>query len=271
MRILLVLSFVGSLALGAAPASALEPTPVTPENPDAVVSEPPAWAPWDALLAEHTTEVTDVAGVRVDYAAIARDPRWAALLGALATADAPRTRAERLAFWVNVYNVLAIDVVLQNLPLDSIRDAGSFLRPIWDRPAGRAAGRDVSLGEIEHEILRPLGDPRIHAAIVCASTSCPSLPREAFRAARLDAQLDASVQRFLADPRKGARVTEAGAALRLSKIFDWFEDDFEAAGGVRAWLLPRLPERESAWLRALGRSAPLDYFEYDWSLNDAAR
>ncbi|MGI9430798.1 MAG: DUF547 domain-containing protein [Myxococcota bacterium] len=263
MRVLFLLGIAWSLALGAATVSALETTPAAAETP--------AWAAWDALLAEHTVEVTDVAGVRVDYAAIARDPRWPALLEALAAFDPPRTRAERLAFWINAYNVLAIDVVLQNRPLDSIRDAGSFLRPIWGRPAGRAAGRDVSLGEIEHEILRPLGDPRIHAAIVCASTSCPSLHREAFRAARLDAQLDAAVQRFLADPRKGARVTKSGDALRISKIFDWFEDDFEAAGGVRTWLLPRLPESERARLRGRGDSARLEYFEYDWSLNDAAR
>lgn len=228
-------------------------------------------AQWDALLAEHTAEVTDVAGVRVDYAALARDPRWPELLAGLAAAEPPRGLPAQLAFWINAYNVLAIDMVLQNRPLDSIRDAGSLLRPVWNRPAGRAAGRKVTLGEIEHEILRPLGDPRIHAAIVCASTSCPSLTREAFRPDRIDAELDEAMRRFLADPRKGARLTDAGDALRISRIFEWFDDDFAAAGGVRAWLAPRLPEKEGAWLTSHGDSARLVYFDYDWSLNDVQR
>jgi hypothetical protein len=80
----------------------------------------------------------------------------------------------------------------------SIRDIGSLLRPVWNREAGRVGRRARSLGEIEHEILRPLGDPRIHGAIVCASVSCPPLRREPFAAARLDAQLDDQMRRWLA-------------------------------------------------------------------------
>jgi hypothetical protein len=162
-------------------------------------------------------------------------------------------------------------MVIRNLPLDSIRDAGSLFRPVWNRPAGRAAGRDVTLGEVEHEILRPLGDPRIHAAIVCASTSCPSLRRKAFRPERIDAQLDDAVRRFLADPEKGARIAAAGDSLRVSRIFEWFDEDFERAGGVRAWLTPRLPADERAWLEGGGSAARLTYFDYDWSLNDVRR
>ena len=266
MRTLQKIIFALGVGFGPYPATALEAPAASDVRP-----QTPEWAAWDALLLAHTLEVADVAGVRVDYAAIACDPRWPTLVTGIAAAEPPQTRPEQLAFWINAYNVLAIDVVIRNRPLESIRDAGSFLRPVWSRPAGRAAARNVSLGEIEHEILRPLGDPRIHAAIVCASTSCPSLTREAFRPERIDAQLDEAARRFLADPRKGARVAEGGDALRISPIFKWFREDFEEEGGVRGWLEPRLPESERAWLRSRGPTAPLDYFDYDWSLNDASR
>src|SRR5207245_11671444 len=116
-------------------------------------------------------------------------------------------------------------------PVASIRDIGSFLRPVWKRPAGQAGGRAVTLDEIEHGIVRPLGDPRTHAVVVCASTSCPALPREPLEANRLDAHRDPAVRRWLADPDKGLRIDRSANTIRLSKIFDWFEQDFATAGG----------------------------------------
>jgi len=223
---------------------------------------------WDALLERHTREVPDTAGVRVDYRGIAGDPDWPTLIRSLETGPAPSARDAQLAFWINAYNVLAIDVVLGGYPVESIRDLGSFLSPVWDRPAGRVAGARRTLGEIEHEILRPLSEPRIHAAIVCASTSCPSLRREAFRAERLETQLEAGMRSFLAEPRKGSRL--ADDTLLLSKIFDWFEEDFEAHGGLRAYLLPRLPEATAARWRE-DPDLRVRHLDYDWSLNDTAR
>jgi hypothetical protein len=179
-----------------------------------------------------------------------------------------RGQSEHLAFWINVYNVLAIDVVLQHYPVASIRDAGGLFTPVWKIDAGSVGGRIRTLHEIEHEILRPMGEPRIHAAIVCASTSCPSLAREPYTAAQLDAQLDASLASFLADSRKGLAVDWPGGPLRLSKIFDWFEKDFAAQGGVRKFITPHAPARERAWLAGPGKSARIRYLGYDWSLND---
>jgi hypothetical protein len=225
---------------------------------------------WDALLAEYTRPVSDTAGVRVDYAGLRAEARWPALLAGLAAAEPPpeARRAERLAFWIDAYNVLAIDVVVKHYPVASIRDVGSLLRPVWGRPAGTVGGRTVSLGEIEHEILRPMGEPRIHAAIVCASTSCPSLRREAFRGSRLDAQLEDALRAFLADPRKGSRLDARAGVLYLSPIFDWFAEDFEPFGGVRAYLAPRLPAEAARALAERGDALRLRYLDYDWALND---
>jgi Protein of unknown function, DUF547 len=227
----------------------------------------------DALLARYTREVGDTAGVRVDYRGLGAEPRWRRLRDGLAGAEPPgddAPREARLAFWIDAYNVLAIDLVLQHYPVASIRDIGSFLRPVWGRPAGRVGGREVSLEEVEHQILRPMGEPRIHAAIVCASISCPSLRREAYRAERLDAQLEDSLRRFLADRRKGSRLEEGGAALRLSPIFKWFAEDFVPFGGVRTYLAPRLPEESARALAERGEALALRYFDYDWRLNDLA-
>jgi hypothetical protein len=223
---------------------------------------------WDAFLARYTRETSDRAGVRVDYDGLASDPGWRPFVAGLAAASPPADRAGRLAFWVNVYNVLAADMVVRNLPLASIRDAGSLLRPVWKREAGTVDGRAVTLDEVEHAILRPMGDPRIHAAIVCASTSCPPLRREAYRAERVDAQLDEAVRAFLASPGKGLRV-EADR-VRLSPIFDWFARDFAAAGGALAFARPHLAEPVRSALDGLGPSPRIDWFEYDWALNGTA-
>ena len=224
------------------------------------------------LLERHTRAVSDTAGTRVDYAALRDDPDWRRLLESLAAAPEPgasASQSERLAYWINAYNVLAIDMVVQNFPVASIRDIGSLLRPVWKRDAGKVGGRSVTLDEVEHTILRPLGDPRVHMAIVCASTSCPSLAREPFRAERLDAHLDAAARAFVANPTKGARVEADG--LRISKIFDWFAEDFVASGGVLAFVRRHAsPEMRTA-IDRLGPKPSLLYFDYDWSLNGIGR
>jgi hypothetical protein len=220
------------------------------------------------LLVRHTRETRDAAGVRVDYAAVAKDPDWRRLVDALAAAPPPAesaSRADRLAYWINAYNVLAIDLVARRQPVASIRDIGSLLRPVWKRTAGTLGGRAVTLDEIEHAILRPLGEPRIHVAIVCASTSCPSLAREPFRAARIEAQLDAAARAFVGNREKGVRV-EAGG-VRLSTIFEWFAADFAAGGGVLAFVRRYADAELAAALDALGPDPRIDFLDYDWSLN----
>lgn len=224
------------------------------------------------LLSRHTRAVDDTAGTRVDYRGLRRSSDWKRLIPNVAQArpEDLSGRSEHLAFWINVYNVLAIDVVLRSYPVDSIKDAGGLITPVWKVDAGSVGGRTVTLHEIEHEILRPMGDPRIHAAIVCASTSCPSLAREPFTAVRLDAQLDTALRAFLEDSRKGLAVDRDAGVVRLSKIFDWFAEDFAERGGVLAVVGSHAPASEQAWLASRGADVRLAYFDYDWSLNDLA-
>lgn len=222
------------------------------------------------LLERHTVAVEDVASTRVDYAALKRSADWDLLVQSLEASDPDRlaSRDEKLAFWINAYNILAIDLVRRNHPVDGIRSLGGLLSPVWKREVGRIGGRMRTLEEIEHRILRPMGEPRIHAAIVCASLSCPPLRREPYRADDLDAQLADNVRRWLADPRKGMRIDRPAKTLWLSPIFEWFEEDFTE--GVAAFVARHADAADAAWIRAQGPALRIRSLDYDWSLNDVA-
>jgi len=221
----------------------------------------PDWSDYAAVLAAHVApgERNGVKLNLVDYAALRADPRFTAVVDLVQAWPLAQlaTPQERLAFHVNAYNILALQLVAAHWPLDSIKDVGSLLKPVWKRPAGRLGGKTVSLDDIEHGILRKLGEPRMHLAIVCASVSCPDLRMEPYTAELLDAQLDEQVVRFLANDGKGLRVD--GDTVHVSKIFDWFGEDFDALGGIDAFIRKHhsLPE-------GVAIDADIDY---DWSVN----
>lgn len=217
-----------------------------------------------------------VSGIRlnvVDYRAVQSDAAYGEALSVLASAHLETLGgdAERQAFWINAYNLLAIKAVLDRYPTKSIRDGGSLLAPIWMRKVGAVGGARYSLGDIEHDILRrTFKEPRVHFAIVCASLSCPDLRTEPYEAARLHAQLDDQAAGFLGNPTKGLRPGPDGKTARVSSIFKWFAADFEPAGGVAAFIRTKASPEVGARIPRL-TDAGLSYLDYDWSLNDAAR
>jgi hypothetical protein len=223
-------------------------------------------------LQRHTREVPDTARARVDYRGLARSEDWKRLVTNLArtTPEKLQTREEKLAFWINAYNALAIQLVVANQPVDDVRDIGSLLRPVWKRKAGVVGGRPISLGWIEHEVLRPMGEPRVHTAIVCASVSCPTLRREPWRAAILDAQFGDALRIWLADREKGLRIDARARTLYLSRVFDWFADDFGGRGNLLAYLKPYMTAEDRAWLKENPRPR-VRHLDYDWRLNGLAR
>jgi hypothetical protein len=250
-------ALAGSAALAAAPGAAAMDT-----------------AAYARLLEAHVRPgaVSGIELALVDYAAVKRDPAYAQALADLAGARLDgHGRPERLAFWINAYNLLAIKAVLDQYPVRSIRDGGTWLSPIWKKTVGVAAGRAYALDDVEHGILRPeFKDPRVHAAIVCASLSCPDLRREPFAAARIESQLDDQAMRFLANPTKGVAPAADGTRARVSAIFKWFRDDFAAAGGVAAFIRSKAGPALAPRIAGL-TDAGLSYLDYDWSLNDAKR
>ena len=195
--------------------------------------------------------------------------RWNELIEAYKSVEEPSDHDEKMAFWINAYNVMAIKVVLSKYPVDSIKDVGGWITSVWDMDAGVVAGKMRSLTEIEHEILRHMGDARIHAAIVCASVSCPPLRAEAFTAGNLDTQLDEQMRIWLDNEEIGLRIDNDGKRLRISSISQWFSEDFEKeAGSVRTYLDRFLTEDQK---KSLQDDASISYLSYDWSLNDAKR
>jgi len=221
------------------------------------------------LLEKHTRVVEDLAGTRVDYASLKKSTDWKHLARQVHDADPGGLEREaKLAFWINAYNILTIDLIVHHYPIDGIKEIGSFFSPVWDIEVATIAGRTVSLGEIEHQILRKMNEPFIHGAIVCASASCPPLSRTPFRPDHLSEDLADAMRNWLGNREKGIALDRSSKVIRLSKVFDWFESDFESRGGVLEAIADFLPPEDATWLRQEGRKASIRYFGYDWSLND---
>lgn len=220
-------------------------------------------ADWDAVVK------AAVHDGQVDYTALKADPRVPAFTARLATFDPatlPSPKA-RLAFWLNAYNALAISGVLAHFPgLKSVQDPypdfGFFKRPDF-----KVGGKTLALNDIENEIVRKrFADPRVHAALNCASNSCPPLRAEAFKAEVLDAQLDDQMRTFVRDAGRN-RVDAATGVVALSSIFDWYKGDFAAAGGVAAFVAKYLDAPVAAAVSAAEKGGKLAYLPYDWTLN----
>jgi len=224
---------------------------------------------WDELLKKHV-KVQTKSGVRfsaVNYPAMKKDAHFFKLITELKkfSPDSLKSKKEKLAFWINSYNIFAIKMVQDHFPVESIKDAGSFFNPVWDKEVGVVGGKKVTLSEIEHEILRKMGEPRIHAAIVCASVSCPDLRKEIYKAENLNAQLDDQVKRFLENRGKGLRIEKEEGKVWLSSIFKWFKEDFESNGGVLAFVSKYVSQNEAIYLKR--ERVKISYMNYDWNLN----
>lgn len=241
-------------------------------------------APWTALLRRHVVLLRGGQASALRYAGMQADrPALKAYLGALSAV--PRsafdgwTKPAQMAFLINAYNAFTVELILTKYPgLDSIRDLGSLFSTPWKPAWIPLLGDTVSLDGIEHGMLRAPGrydDPRIHFAVNCASVGCPMLREEAFTAARLDAQLDEQAARFLSDRTRNRWNAQRGR-LEVSKIFDWYGDDFrQGHRGIRslpgflAGYADRLADDEAGRARVRGGQAEIAFLDYDWSLNDA--
>jgi len=185
-------------------------------------------------------------------------------------ADSLDTPAEKLAFWINVYNA-HIQFFLKEHP-EWYEDRGSFFKT--DRIV--VAGKELSFDDIEHGLIRnstskwSLGflpkiftgsfekqfrldevDPRIHFALNCGAKDCP--PVANYSATKLDAQLEASTQRYL---NNNSEYLPEEDKVRVTSLMNWFRGDF----GNRTEFLKRydiIPE---------DADPSLEYRDYDWTL-----
>lgn len=222
------------------------------------------WNDYDQLLSKYVKQgkLNNVNLMTVDYMGIKTDKNYPRVIAQLASFDPSKlqTQQERLAFYINAYNVLAIKMVLDHWPVKSIKDAGGLFSSVWKEDVGKINGKTVTLNQVEHEILRKMGEPRIHMAIVCASVSCPDLRAEAYTAKKLDNQLNEQSKLFLMNHKKGLHIK--GNTAYVSKIFDWFEDDFDKVGGVKSFMR----QYNKNVTARMNIDADLNY---DWQLNNA--
>ncbi len=183
-------------------------------------------------------------------------------------ADVDPTRHGRdflLALYINAYNAATLELVLEHYPgIQSIKDIPAEKR--WDARRWRIAAETHSLNELEHAVLRGrFHEPRVHFAIVCASRGCPPLRNEAYRADRIDAQLDDQARRFHRQPRH-FRYDAQDRAVSLSPIYQWFADDFRAGGKTLAGYAGQYatPPFDDV---AGDTEIKVEFLDYDWSLN----
>lgn len=178
-------------------------------------------------------------------------------------------RPEQMAYWINLYNALTVQLILDHYPIKSIRDVdispGFFSDGPWGKKLVTIEGEKVALDDIEHQILRPIWrDSRIHYAVNCASIGCPNLQPMPFEAGMLDRQLDDAAMEFV-NHRRAVEVNDG--RIRTSSIYAWFEEDFGGDDrGVIAHLKAFAAPDLAMKLEELDR---LHDHDYDWRLNDA--
>jgi len=200
----------------------------------------------------------------VDYAGIRADPafaRFVASLGNTSPEDLEGRDAE-LAFFINAYNALAIQGILDGYSPATRLSRRNF----FQGREYRLLGEPITLEDLEEERLLPLGEPRVHFAIVCASLSCPRLANRAYRPDQLQQQLDEAARRFINDGTRN-RFDPGRSQAFLSEIFAWYRQDFsQDAGSVQKYLARYAGEPGVAELLAKD-GFKVRYLDYDWNLN----
>ena len=223
---------------------------------------PPDHTSWTSLLEKYV----DSKGM-VDYQGFIIDKTKLETYTELLTNNSPTqdwSDQEKIAYWINAYNAFTVKLIVDNYPLESIKDLNPTItiptfRSIWTKEWFKIGKEDFSLDRIEHKILRvEFEEPRIHFAVNCASLSCPVLRAEAFTAEKLDQQLDEQTRLFLND---GFRNEIAPGMIRLSKIFNWFGGDFKK-GQTLIEFVDKYTDVD------IDADAQIRFLKYDWSLND---
>ncbi len=247
---------------------------------------------WDALLKKHVVLLQGGKASQVRYAGFKQDEAqlksYTEMLSKVSDAEFKVfSKTQQMAFLINAYNAFTVQLILTKYPdLKSIKDLGGAFSSPWKQKFFKLLGQDAFLDQLEHEILRKKGvydEQRVHYAVNCASIGCPMLREEAFTADKLDAQLDEQATRFISDRSRNRYNPQRG--LELSKIFDWFKEDWQSGYkgvgkdqapvtsreqyfGKYAKLLSDKPEEQK--IIADGK-ADIRFLDYDWNLNDVKR
>ncbi len=222
-------------------------------------SESEVWKNYQAILNRSTTSLKFTAKygnftqTAVDYEKLSTDPMLQKLIeeqkATLKATDLPIRQDEAKIFWINAYNFFTLVDMSSEWPVNSMKDIG------WTQDHHEVGGKIYSLDQIEHQILRPMRDPRVHFAINCASVGCPSLNKSVYTFRDSEKQLDEAVKNALKNPLHLV-VTPKNNVI-ATKLFDWFEDDWGGAEGVAQFVSKYGPVQ----------TQEVGDFSYDWRAN----
>lgn len=168
------------------------------------------------------------------------------------------SKNEKKAYLINAYNAFTVKLIVENYPLESIKDIGGFFNNPFTTEFAKIGDKEYSLDDIEKEMLLKMGDPRLHFAVNCASESCPKLLNEAYVASKLDKQLDASASYFINSEENKLSKTK----VELSKIFKWYASDFEKNGQSVIDFINQYSKEK------ISENASISYLPYSWKLNE---
>lgn len=168
------------------------------------------------------------------------------------------TQNQKKAYLINAYNAYTVKLIIDNYPLESIRDIGGLFSNPFSKEFAKIAGKEYSLDDIEKGMLLKMGDPRVHFAVNCASESCPKLANEAYVASKLDEQLDTASKSFVNSDKNKLSKTK----VELSKIFKWYASDFETNGNSVIKFINTYSKV------TISDNASISYLSYSWKLNE---
>lgn len=229
---------------------------------------------WDQLLKKNLVTLNSGSATQVNYAAMKRDQvELKSYLKAMSEVSVATfdswLPSQQLAFLINAYNAWTVELILTKYPdLDSIKDLGSIFSSPWKKEFIPLLGKTLSLDDIEQDLIRGhFDEPRIHFAVNCASIGCPALRAEAYLSDKLDVQLEEATNLFLAD---SSRNRLKGNELQVSKIFDWYQSDFEKQQTLATFLVNyanALNLSEEQQQQVIDGKIEIEFLDYNWSLN----
>jgi hypothetical protein len=226
-------------------------------------STAPSHQAFDELLKKHVSKdgIVNYKGFIQDKAKL---DKYLDLLSNNAPDRKTWSKDEQLAYWINAYNAFTVKLIVDNYPVKSIKDLHPavkipLINTVWHIKFFKIGGKEASLDEIEHKILRKeFEEPRIHFAVNCASFSCPPLLNEAFVPEKINQQLDLVARTFINDTKRNKISPDK---IEISSIFSWFKGDFTKNGS----LIDYLNQYSKVKIKP---NAKVSHLDYDWSLNE---
>lgn len=179
------------------------------------------------------------------------------------------SQKQQLSFLINSYNAFTLKLIIGHYPIKSIKETGSFFTNAWEKDFFMFFGKKTNLDYIEQTLIRKLfNEPRIHFALVCASIGCPALKAEAFTANKLEQQFKQQAKRFITDSSRNRYLAKENK-LEISKIFDWYGDDFKLKyGSYQAYIANIITDNKLEQTRITKQESKIKFLPYNWSLNE---